>query len=65
MVQLLAEVVVLYYRPHHHELSANGSAFTAEAVVPGAEGLVAAVGLRDASFSAIDFEHMHGLAGTR
>ena len=49
---------VLYYRPHPHELSADGTAFTAEAVVPVAEGLVAAVGLRDASFSAIDFEHM-------
>ena len=48
----------LYYRPHPHELSPDGAAFTADVVVPVAEGLVTAVGLRDASFEGIDFEHM-------
>ena len=48
----------LWYRPHPHELSADGNTFTAEAVVPIAEGLVTANNLRAASFSGIDFEHM-------
>ena len=48
----------LLYSPHSHELSKDGKAFTADVVVPVSEGLIGGVGLRDASFVGIDFEHM-------
>jgi hypothetical protein len=48
----------LYYRPRPGELSSDGRTFTAQLVVPVSEGLVAAVGLQDASFVEIDFEFM-------
>ena len=48
----------IYYRPHPHELSSDGRAFTADVVAPISEGLISAVGLQHASFSGLDFAHM-------
>lgn len=48
----------LWYRPHPHELSRDGSAFLADAVAPISEGLITAVGLRHVSFTGIDFAYM-------
>ena len=46
----------LWYRPNAHELSPDGRTFAAQVVAPISEGLVTAVGLRDVSFSGLNFQ---------
>ena len=47
----------LWYRPRPQDLSADGRRFASDAVLPVAEGLIAATGLRGATFQGIAFEH--------